>query len=249
MADQLYVDEGYAALGYFAVVPGAQLPDVIERPPRVFLSDYLDLLPSENASKPKFLAVLAAVLQPLVDIQNVAPDFDIDTAVGAQLDAIGLWVGLTRRIDVPIADVYFAFDTPGIGFDEGVWFGPGASATGVTLLDDETYRLVLKIKMAANTWDGTLAGAQQVLSSIASSGTYLFVQDNFDMSITIGVSGKIPSALFVALIRQIFGWIRPAAVNIASVAVTATDGRAGFGFDSQNNFVAGFDTGAWSVDT
>lgn len=215
----------------------------------VYLSDYLQLLPSANASKPNFLAVLSAALQPLVDIQNSALDFDLDTAVGAQLDVIGRWAGQSRGIEVPITGVYFALDTAGVGFDEGVWLDPGASATGVTSLDDGTYRLILRIKIAANTWDGSLAGAQQVLAAVASSGTYLFVQDNFDMSITIGVSGTVPSALFVALIRQVFGWIRPAAVNIASVAVTSISGRAGFGFDTQNSYVAGFDTGAWTVDT
>lgn len=211
------------------------------------LDDYLQLLPSENASKPNFNAVLAAFLQPFVDAQNNAPTFDIDTAMGVQLDAIGLWVGQSRKVNVPIAGVYFSMDTTGVGFDQGVWFGPGSSATGVTSLDDETYRLILKIKVAANSWDGTLSGAQQVLSSVASSGTYLFIQDNFNMSITIGVSGKIPSALFVALIQQVFSWIRPAAVNIASVSTTGLSGTVLFGFDTQSNFVSGFDTGAWGT--
>lgn len=210
------------------------------------LTDYLDLLPSANASKPNFRSVLAVVLQPLVDLQNNTPDFDIDTAMGDQLDAIGAWVGQSRNIGVPIVGVYFAFDTPSVGFDQGVWFGPGANPNGVTSLDDGTYRMILKIKIAANTWDGSLAGAQKVLAAVAGNGTYLFVQDNFDMSITIGVSGTVPSALFVALIRQVFNWIRPAVVNLASVSVTSVNNTAIFGFDTQNNYVAGFDAGAWA---
>lgn len=208
--------------------------------------DYLLLVPSANASKPNFRAVLTASIQPLVDGQNTRLDFDIDTAVGVQLDAVGLWVGQSRRVEVPITDVYFSMDIERNGFDQGVWFGPGANAAGVSLLDDETYRLILKIKIAANTWDGTLAGAQVVLSALRSNGTYLFMQDNFDMSITIGVAGIIPSALFVALITQVFSWIRPATVNIASVSVTSLSGAPLFGFDSNSNYVSGFDIGAWA---
>lgn len=213
------------------------------------LVDYLALLPSENASKPRFLAVLKAILQPLVDVQSAAADFDLDTAIGAQLDAVGLWVGQSRRVDVPIPGVYFSLDIARVGFDQGVWFGPGSSATGVTELDDETYRLVLKIKIGANTWDGSLGGAQRVLASAASAGTYLFVQDNFNMSITIGVSGIVPSALFTALIRQVFSWVRPETVNIASVSVTSVNSAPIFGFDTQNSYVSGFNTGAWAINS
>jgi hypothetical protein len=213
------------------------------------LTEYLDLVPSQNASKPNFVAVLTAALQPLVDAQNNAPYFDLDTAIGAQLDVIGKWVGLSRQVDVPISGVYFALDTPAVGFDQGVWFGPGASAAGVTSLDDGTYRILLRIKIAANSWDGTLAGANQVLAAIAGSGTFIFMQDNFNMSVTIGVAGVVPSALFVALIRQVAGFVRPATVNIASVAITSVVGAPLFGFDSVNSYISGFDVGAWGISS
>ncbi|MGC7970039.1 DUF2612 domain-containing protein, partial [Salmonella enterica] len=69
-------------------------------------------------------------------------DFDLDQAIGVQLDAVGEWVGISRNITVPLAGVYFSFDIAGLGFDQGVWKGPFDPDTGLTTLDDDTYRLL-----------------------------------------------------------------------------------------------------------
>ena len=43
-------------------------------------------------------------------IQQIKNGFIIDTAVGSQLDIIGLWVGVSRYVNSKIIDVYFEFD-------------------------------------------------------------------------------------------------------------------------------------------
>lgn len=216
------------------------------------IDEYVDLLPSASVEQPKFVALLSAALDGLVDVQNCMlgmPDaFDIDKAIGKQLDDVGVRVGLSRKLPIPIAGVYFALDEAGVGFDEGVWLGPNDPTEALTSLDDETYRLLLKLKVRANYWDGSLEDAQEMLGAIAGDGTYIYMQDRFDMTALIGVGGKVPSKLFVSLLKQMKDWIRPAAVDIPLVYVTSMSGSPLFGFDVQNNYIGGFDSGAWAVE-
>ena len=104
------------------------------------VSDYTGLITSEHADKPKFMAMVAAVAQCAVDqmtlLQSMPTAFDLDAAVGVQLDAVGIWVGLNRNIAVPIDNVYFSWDTAGVGWDQGVWKQPGDPDNGITRMDD-----------------------------------------------------------------------------------------------------------------
>ncbi len=216
------------------------------------ISDYTGLIPSANSSRERFIASITAALQPFVDtrkaMQSFPVDYDLDKAIGAQLDVVGEWVGLSRKLAVPITGVYFAFDTEGVGFDEGVWFSTGDPTDGITSLDDGTYRELLRLKIVANTWNGSFEDVQILLATLSSDGTNIFAVDNMDMSMTIGVSGIVPSLLFSSLLRTVCGWLRPAAVNFAQIAVTSTNGTPIFGFDIQNEYIAGFDTGSWPVN-
>lgn len=214
------------------------------------LSDYTVLVPLQNSDQPNFLAVLAAFIQGFVDDINMLGTmsalYDLDSAVGEQLDVVGKWIGLSRNITVPIAGVFFSFDIVNVGFDQGLWIGQSPSQ-GFVALDDDTYRQLLRIKIAANNWDGSLAGAQAVLAEVfpPSSGTYFFIQDDFDMSMIVGVAGTPPNLLVQSLIRTFT--LRPAAVNINAVLITSVSGDALFGFDNNNVYIQGFDQGAWGT--
>lgn len=139
------------------------------------VSKYTGLITSEHADKPKFNAMVSAVAQCFVDQQNALgnfiPSFDLDEAVGDQLDTLGAWVGISRRVRTPLTGVYFSFDIAGVGFDQGVWQGPFDPSTGITLLDDDTYRLLIRAKIGANHWDGTLASSAAILNLIFQGGT------------------------------------------------------------------------------
>lgn len=182
------------------------------------LDTYNGLITGEHRDKPRFMAVLAAIVQPMVDSQNVAlsmtAKFDLDQAAGDQLDAIGLWVGLPRRVRTPIAGVYFAFDTPGVGFDQGVWFNSNEPAEGVISMDDGTYRLMIRGKIIANEWDGSLGQANAKLAEVFGLAE-VTLQDNFDMTETIIVSGTPPSKLFQELVAQGYIDLKPGAVALA----------------------------------
>lgn len=181
------------------------------------LTDYTNLITSEHSDKPNFLAVLAATLQPFVDGQNqmnlVPSLIDVDVAVGDQLDKIGQWAGLSRALRVPITGVFFAFDTPGLGFDQGVWASSLTPTETVIQLDDGTYRLMLKAKIAANTWDGSLGDANAKLQAIFGAAA-VQLRDNMDMSETFIISGTPPSVLFRQLVIQKYLDFKPAGVNV-----------------------------------
>lgn len=213
------------------------------------LIDYTALITSEHRNLPRFSAVLAALLQPLVDQMNLLAGmpgkFDLDVAVGDQLDTIGVWVGVSRRIRTPLTGVYFSFDIAGLGFDQGAWKGPFDPDTGLTILDDDTYRLVIRAKIGANHWDGTLEQSAAILNSIFGAGTHVYIEDHQDMSMTIGIAGKVPPATFLALLSGGYIPLKPEGVRVNYTIVTTVDNSPLFGFDMSNQLVAGFDVGAW----
>lgn len=139
-------------------------------------SDYTALITTEHAGKPKFAAMAAAVAQCFADqinlLQSIPAAFDLDTAIGVQLDAVGLWAGIRRQVRTPL-NVYFSFDTAGLGFDQGNWQGPFDPSTGLTSLDDETFRTLIRAKIAANSWDGTVPSAASAYANLfgANGGT------------------------------------------------------------------------------
>lgn len=215
-------------------------------------SDYTALITTQHADKPKFMAMVAVVAQCFSDqinvMQSIPAAFDLDNAVGVQLDAVGLWAGIRRQVRTPL-NVYFSLDVDGLGFDVGVWQGPYDPDSGLTSLDDETYRLMLRAKIAANHWDGTLAGSAEVLQIIfpAESGTRIAVLDNQDMSIDILVSGAIPSIVFLSLLFGGYIPIKPEGVRINEYFVTTEYGSPVFGFDVDNDYIGGLDHGAWAT--
>ncbi|MGK2829255.1 DUF2612 domain-containing protein [Ralstonia pseudosolanacearum] len=213
-------------------------------------TDYTALVTTEHADKPKFMAMMAIVAQCFADQINVAQSipaaFDLDTAVGAQLAAVGLWVGIKNQVKTPL-NVYFSLDTAGLGFDQGNWQGPFDPSTGLTTLDDDTFRTLIRAKIAANSWDGTVPGAAAAYANLfVGSNSYIFIQDNQDMTMTVGVSGAIPSALLRAMFSGGYLPLKPEGVH-ANYLVPSANNTPLFGFDVQNQYISGFDTGSWAV--
>ncbi|CCD30221.1 Putative bacteriophage protein [Candidatus Glomeribacter gigasporarum BEG34] len=213
------------------------------------LQDDLARIPAANRDKPKFRAVIEASVQPFVDLHNALASmpaaFDVDQAIGAQLDQVGTWVGLARAVQIPLTGIYFTLDDAHLGFDQGVWKQPHDPTEGVTRLDDDTYRLLLKAKIRANHWDGAPDSMADMLNAIFGADTHVFVQDNGDMSITVGIAGQIPHAAFLAILTRGYLALKPEGVRVAYVIVTPENGAPLFGFDVHNACISGFDTGAW----
>lgn len=211
------------------------------------VEDYLNLITSAWRDKPKFTAMVSDQASVAVRVQDLIASmvsiFEVDSAVGDQLDIIGKWVGITRDVDIPIPGVYFSWDgAADLGWDYGSWQNP-SEPTEVTTLPDDAYRTLIKAKIAANKWDGTTEGAYEVWEQVFTTFTIL-IKDNQDMTYELGLIGGTVDSLTLQLVLQGYIPLKPEGVRLAGVFTPADDGPL-FAWDVESDFLAGWDDGSW----
>ncbi|EEC3574590.1 DUF2612 domain-containing protein [Salmonella enterica] len=224
------------------------------------MSKYTDLITNYHATKPKFVEHIDLVTRPLAEtsaaMKGLINAFDIDHATGIQLDILGQWIGLSQVVSQPISGVYFSWDTDGLGYDQGVWQGPYDPDSGYTSLSDETYRIVLKTKIAINNWDGRNDSLPPILdAALDGYGLKMQIVDNQDMTIGIWVFPETDissvSLELIAAIRQGYLTVKAAGVWGGSIEIpsveTPSEGNRFFGFDMDNEYISGFDAGSWGT--
>lgn len=224
------------------------------------MSKYTDLITNYHSQKPLFVDHIDLITRPLSDVAGamtaLITEFDIDEAIGIQLDILGKWIGRTRVVSQPISGIYFSFDTDGLGFDQGVWQGPYDPDAGFTNLSDETYRIILKAKIAINHWNGTNETLPEILeTALAGSGLTMQIVDNQDMTISVWVFPETDissvSLELIAAIRQGYLTVKAAGVWAGDIQTPSVEtpsvGNKFFGFDIDNDYIAGFDSGAWEM--
>lgn len=209
--------------------------------------DYLDLIPAENREQPDFTAMIAADVATQVQVQTLmeemVPLFDVDTAVGQQLDVIGQWVGFPRTLNITVSGVYFTWDdVDATGWDFGIWQDP-TQPGAITVLPDDVYRNFIKAKIAANHWDGTTDGAYEVWDSVFTEVSILII-DGLDMSYKIAFVGGTLDSLTVAVILGGYLPLKPEGVRISEYLFPVDTGPI-FGFDLETDDVSGWDVGSW----
>ena len=218
------------------------------------VEDYLNLIPSQHRGKPKFEAMCSLIAGDYVYMQqfieSMPQEFDIDYAVGVQLDAVGLWVGLSRQLTQPIDGVYFTWNTsdPNEYWNSGVWKGEFDPATSIVEMGDSTYRLALKAKIAANHWDGTIPGAYEIWDILFSDvNLYLLIKDNQDMSMDFTLAGYGLSYAEIQIFIQEEFILKPAGVRIKNFYVT--DGPVfTWGLTTSSDVVGGWGVGSWAAN-
>lgn len=224
------------------------------------MSKYTDRITNYHRGKPLFVEHVDLSTRPLSDISDamygLISAFDIDEAIGVQLDALGEWIGRSRIVSQPISGVYFSFDTAGLGWDQGVWQGPYDPDAGYTSLSDDTYRIILKAKIAINNWDGQNDSLPSILeTALEGSGLKMQIVDNQDMTISVWVFPEVDisqvSLELLAAIRQGYLTVKAAGVWAGDIQTpsieTPSVGTRFFGFDMDNEYIAGFDDGAWET--
>jgi hypothetical protein len=184
--------------------------------------DYIALVTSEHRGKALFEAAVRAFVQGFVDNNNAVfgmlAAYDLDTAVGDQLDTIALWVGVVRRVPVPITNVYLTWSgTVQTGWGQGVWKGPFDPGTGLVSLGDADLRLLIRAKIAANMWDGTSEQLDAILE-ILFGPTAVKHYDLQDGTYRITYSQSALSGVQQALLINNFLLLKPAGVGIVYVA-------------------------------
>lgn len=212
--------------------------------------DYTTLVSRNYRDKPNFMAtvsLLAGAFGQAYDAQmSMLSAFDLDQAVGAQLDAIGLWVGIGRSLTVPITGAYFTWGDPALGWGMANWKGPNEPTEGITTLDDTTYRAVLKAKIGSNYWVGTNEAVNALASTaFTGMGVQCYVLDNQDMSVTVFIIGN-PTAALLELIRRGIMPPKPAGVRVAGYILASTAGAPFFALDAPTGpLLAGLDFGSF----
>lgn len=218
------------------------------------MSKYTEKVTNYHATKPRFIQHVDLITRPLSDVSGVMKDmirkFDLDTAEGEQLDTVGRWIGRNRNVTTPITNVYFSWDTEGLGWGQGNWQGPYDPDNGFTSLSDDVYRLVLKAQVAINQWDGTVGDLENLMEQIfEGTGIEMQIIDNMDMSITINaiaINGiENTSAELIEVIKSGALTVKAAGVRVKSL-VFIDPARPLFGFDIEDTAIAGFDYGYWS---
>lgn len=210
------------------------------------LEEYLNLVTSEHRDKPVFIATLTANLNAPLELkrvlESIGEKFDVDTAVGVQLDIVGEWVGISRNVTTPIPGVFFSWDADyTLGWEFGVW--QDGSETEITVLPDDVYRTLIKAKIAANRWDGTTDGAYDIWELVFTNLTIL-IQDYQNMSYSLALVGGIVDSLTFALLTGGYIPLKPEGVRVVSYIVPVNDGPL-FGWDLDTDYVQGWDEGSW----
>lgn len=191
-------------------------------------TDYTQLITSEHNQKPKFVALVGALTGAVGQITDLVQTFpslyDVDTAVGSQLDAVGLWVGQPRVVANVITKSFFGFnDTPSsLPFGEvanpnigGPFFDIGDQFQTSTTLADPDYRLLIRAAIVRNQYDGSFTELEAALMFVF--GVPCIVTDNGSMSISIAVTAPV-TQVQQAILLDFDILPRPAGVRIASIS-------------------------------
>jgi hypothetical protein len=218
----------------------------------ILSSYYAGLITSEHANQPNFVSVIVTLSQGSTDTNNLCNQiptyFDLDKASGDQLDTIGEWVGLSRVLSTPLANVYFSWDaTALLGWESGSWQAAYDSNSGLIILPDDAYRQYIRSKIAANNWDGTIPGALAVYRSIFGSDLTVIIQDNQDMTLSLGFVGTPLTAIQQALLLSGHIPLKPAGVAINVIALPPAVGPL-FAWDVVSSVLTGWETGQWAIN-
>tara|TARA_R110000764_G_scaffold116029_1_gene202937 strand:+ start:9403 stop:10149 length:747 start_codon:yes stop_codon:yes gene_type:complete len=217
---------------------------------------YVNLLIIQYHNKPKAKAHIDAVADTLLMdgiMFDVRDGFDIDTAVGKQLDTLGKYIGLDRFfIGELFPDTYFGFadamDIGGtspkiVGFNDAVspdktgFFVDAADIVANTqALNDETYRTLLKLKIVQNHSNHSF---ESISASIFDFfGGDVVVKDNYDMTMTYLIGDASTTLIRVALQKEVFP--RPIGVGLQAISGVKFFGFADATKTSIPSYIIGF---------
>lgn len=163
------------------------------------ITKYLNIPTSEHQVKTNFMAWLTDWLNIINDnIANTSTmpsAFDIDRAVGVQLDTIGAYVGRTRTLN----------------------YNPASGASPV--LDDTHYVTALKAKIAQNSWDGTVQQMYSIWNALFPNNA-LSIVDNQNMTMSAIISGQL-DALTTEMIANKLIIPKPSGVGLTLITSTS----------------------------
>jgi hypothetical protein len=134
-------------------------------------------------------------------LEALDPAFDLDNAIGAQLDVLGRIVGISRSVPDVIPKVYFGFsinpNNEGFAskFDPmrvgGPFYSKFSSAFTDLQLSDSDYRFFIRVKASLNRAAGYVSSDRYISIQdvvLAAFEGRAYVVDNLNMTLTLYVS-------------------------------------------------------------
>lgn len=165
---------------------------------------YAKLLILEFRGKPKAYNTIRASVQPIVMDQlpvQVQDAFDLETAIGMQLDTLGIYVGLTR-------------------------YGNAINGDPITL-DDDDYRNLLKMGIIQNSLYSSLSAIQALLLFFFSGQIRVFDGKNMQLSYFMTQAAGSVDLAEVFITKGLFP--KPMGVALAAlIYLPVIDGLFGF---------------------
>jgi hypothetical protein len=207
----------------------------------ITVSDALITFPS------KFMATLASLIIPFTELialaENMYKYFNIDTAVGDQLDKLGEWLNISRYVPIQLPSVYFELDSDPLGLDRGTMFGPGDSLTGLTALSDDLYRKVIKAHIYINNNLPVKDTYYTALTPLFTPAQLVIQGDNAN-NLFYGLTSTPNDIVAINLFTEGYFNFAPAGVNAFGFSISSSSTAVPFfGFDEDNSAVSGFDVG------
>jgi hypothetical protein len=224
---------------------------------------YKGLLLAQYLDKPKAQATIGALVScATCDLiaRDIEAAYDIDTAVGAQLDVIGEYLGFSRRVlSQPERDYYRWVDATApvtcTGFTDyaggvnttSVFYKYSFARSSFSDLEDEEYRALLKLKVVLNNSDHSLYSIATLLYSIF--GLDVVCYDNQDMTLSYFFTPNGQKLGLVALQQNMLP--KPMGVRINGAIVAEDPALVGgfTDFDNPNPGVGLLDYSDSSYDT
>jgi hypothetical protein len=194
---------------------------------------YSGLLVIQYKTQPNAVATIQALATQVVADQiysQVLDGFDLETAVGAQLDILAQYVGAPREIfgydpSIPYFALYDYSVTPpsNVGFASYTdvtdpvdsWLSYTTSETAFVLSDGQL-RLLIQYLIALHKSDHTLAGIDLLLQAFF--GSYCTLTDNQNMTIQYTHQTSDPNTLF-GIVNELNLLPHPAGTAITVVEV------------------------------
>lgn len=150
-------------------------------------------------------------------LESLYHSFDLDSAVGSQLDAVGVRVGTSRTIIPPIEGVeFFSLDVRHAGLDEANWYRPYVdNNTLIKTLDDDNFRFLIRCKVRTNSQNGSREGLEELINMIKDYyDVDMSVVDNQDMSVKFIVNEENVPIVIKHLLTGGYLNIKPAGVRV-----------------------------------
>lgn len=192
---------------------------------KVDVDFYLNLVASQHSTKPKYMAWLRVLLTPFVDAiklnEDVKNAFDLNTAIGKQLDILGKLLVQSRQVNFQPTD--------------------GSSS----ILNDDYYRMILKAKVVKNQWKGTINNFYTFWNVLfKGQPLQIYLVDNQMMEPVAVIWSSSVTQMVQDLLAHNYIIPKPAGLGLT---VRRVDPDSTFGFFGTE--FTGFDTGTfWNQD-